>query len=43
MSLFRRKAKITSFVATGIRYDGSDADSNMATDDFDQNTGIETR
>ena len=34
MSLFKRKAKITSFVATGIRYDGSDVDSNMATDDL---------
>ena len=34
MSLFRRKAKITSFVATGIRYDGSDVDSNIATDDL---------
>ena len=33
MSLFKRKAKITSFVATGIRYDGSDVDSNIATDD----------
>ena len=34
MSLFKRKARITSFVATGIRYDGSDVDSNMATDDL---------
>ena len=32
--MFRRKAKITSFVATGIRYDGSDVDSNIATDDL---------
>ena len=32
--MFRIKAKITSFVATGIRYDGSDVDSNMATDDL---------
>ena len=34
MSLFKRKAKITSFVATGIRYDGSDVDSDIATDDL---------
>ena len=34
MSLFKRKAKITSFVATGIRYDGSDVDPNIATDDL---------
>ena len=32
--MFKRKARITSFVATGIRYDGSDVDSNMATDDL---------
>ena len=34
MSLFKRKAKITSFVATGIRYDGSDADPTIATGDL---------
>ena len=34
MSLFKRKARVTSFVATGIRYDGSDVDSNIATDDL---------
>jgi hypothetical protein len=34
MILFKRKAKIKSFVATGIRYDGSDVDSNIATDDL---------
>ena len=34
MSLFKRRSKITSFVATGIRYDGSDVDSNIASDDL---------
>ena len=32
--MFKRKAKITSFVTTGIRYDGSDVDYSIATDDL---------
>ena len=33
MSLLRRKARITSFVSTGIKYDGTDVDSNIASSD----------